>query len=243
MKTDNAISYKRPRADACIDCDRVGDCFLAEHIPAERFQCDGIVHRRIPVFPGEYVFRRDQAMKSVFLVCSGGIKTQRETPDGALVVNGFYLPGDVVGIDALADSHYSADAIATCFGQLCSLNCSRLVEKCSQQPAMSTWLLSKMSEYARRKDNDLAWSTGLHTRHRVLRFFVELHERLAQQSSAVSQSARLPMRKQDVARYLNMTPETLSRNLAALQRDGLLKMQHDSFALPDMAQARAITLL
>lgn len=59
----------------------------------------------------------------------------------------------------------------------------------------------------------------------------------------MSKSARLPMRKQDVARYLNMTPESLSRNLASLQRDGLLELQHDNFALPDIAQAKAITAL
>lgn len=48
------------------------------------------------------------------------------------------------------------------------------------------------------------------------------------------------MRKQDIAHYLRMTPETFSRNLAALRRDGLLELQKNHFVFPDRL-AHAIT--
>ena len=51
------------------------------------------------------------------------------------------------------------------------------------------------------------------------------------------------MRKQDIARYLHITPETLSRNLAQRCREGLLHLDNDRFVPPDAARAQGVTQL
>jgi CRP/FNR family transcriptional regulator len=226
---------------ACGDCPLHTHCFLANPLPHESGDCADTVHRRYPVARDQRIYRRGARLSSLYLVCTGAIKTQREIADGGLVVTGFYLPGDIVGVDAIADSHHPSDAIAITTTEVCQLNFERLLSHCASKPGLHAWVIAQVGFYVRRHDTDLSWSTGLQAHRRVLRFFVDLHERLAHESAATALA--LPMRKQDIARYLHMTPETLSRNLGRLRRDGLLQFDNDRFFLPDATRARQVTQL
>lgn len=230
-------------ASDCAHCTNRSACFLAPRIPGERAECRGLVQRRFSVPAGQRLFQRGARLTAIFLVCSGSIKTQRETRDGDLVVNGFYLSGDLVGVDAIADGLYPADAVTTVDSQICRLDYQQLIGHCARHAEIGQWIVAQISRYACRRDDDLAWSTGLQTQKRVLRFFLDLQQRLNRQQSSPAVFTQLPMRKQDIARYLHITPETLSRNLASLRQAGLLELRKDIFALPDPPRARAITRL
>ena len=228
-------------APACEGCGLVERCFLAKPLPDDDGDCADIVRRRYPIERGERLYRRNTPFTSLYQVCSGSLKTQRETPEGDLVVTGFFLPGDVVGIDALADRQYQSDAYANIDTEVCQLDFERLLSHCAQKPGLNAWIISMIGSYVRRKDSDLSWSCSLQTHQRVLRFFLDLHERLTQPSHTQPSRLSLPMKKQDIASYLHMTPETLSRNLAQLRREGLLHLHDNRFTLPDTTRARAIT--
>lgn len=228
-------------ARACDGCGLVQRCFLARPLPDDNGECRDIVRRRYPIARGERLYRRNTPFTSLFQVCNGSLKTQRETPEGDLVVTGFFLPGDVVGIDALADRQYQSDAYANIDTEVCQLDFERLLSHCTRKPGLNAWIISIIGSYVRRKDCDLSWSCSLQTHQRVLRFFLDLHDRLTQSSQAPSSRLALPMKKQDIASYLHMTPETLSRNLAQLRRQGLLQLHDNRFTLPDTSRARAIT--
>ncbi|HPE81979.1 MAG TPA: Crp/Fnr family transcriptional regulator [Gammaproteobacteria bacterium] len=228
-------------ARACEGCGLVQRCFLARPLPDDNGECRDIVRRRYPIARGERLYRRNTSFTSLYQVCNGSLKTQRETPEGDLVVTGFFLPGDVVGIDALADRQYQSDAYANVDTEVCQLDFERLLSHCGHKPGLNAWIISIIGSYVRRKDCDLSWSCSLQTHQRVLRFFLDLHDRLTQSSQAPSSRLALPMKKQDIASYLHMTPETLSRNLAQLRRQGLLQLHDNRFTLPDTSRARAIT--
>lgn len=105
-------------------------------------------------------------------------------------------------------------------------------------------MIGSIGTYLRRKDGDLAWSSTLPADRRVLRFFLELNQRLTPNTAQPQQPLQcLPMRKQDIAHYLRMTPETFSRNLAILRRKGLLHIDQGRFLLPDTSRAKALTRL
>lgn len=226
---------------ACQGCQQQDRCFLARPLPEETGACADVVRRRFPVDGGERLYRRDAPFSSLYLVCSGSIKTQRETPEGRLVVSGFFLSGDIVGIDAIGNKTFPSDAVATAASEVCQLDFTRLLSECAGRPGLHAWVISHLGLFMSRKENDLSWSTGLQTHQRVLRFFLDLRQRLTYQPDA--RPLALPMRKQDIAHYLHITPETLSRNLAQLRRDGLLYLDHGRFVLPDISRAQHLTRL
>lgn len=238
-----AAAWQPRVAKACDGCTLQDRCFLSQSLPSETGKCAGAVLRRYPIRLGDRLYRRNAPFTSLFQVCDGAVKTQRETPEGGLIVTGFFLPGDVVGVEAVADCAYPTDAIATMDTEVCQLDFEHLLTHCAGDRDLHGWMLSRIAFYVRRKDSDLCWSNGLSSHERVLRFFLELYDRLCQDSDVRPIERALPMKKQDIARYLGMTPETLSRNLLHLRRSGLLQLQHDRFVLPDTQRARAMTQL
>ncbi len=239
MQLQSSRPHWRPEtATECEACSQQNDCFLATRLPDDQGPCRAAVQRRFTLDTGDRLYRLGEACTALFQVCRGAIKTQRETVDGDLVVTGFFLPGDLVGIDALGDNVFPSDAIACSGTEICQFNFQRLLSSCADRPGLNAWIIAAVGRYVRRKDADLAWPSSLQSHQRVLRFFLDLHERLNQQSNGLADTLSLPMRKQDIARYLNVTPETLSRNLARLKRDGLLQVRNDHFRVPDAERAR-----
>jgi len=193
---------------------------------------------------GERLFHRHATFSSLYQVCSGSIKTQRDTRDGALFLSGFFFPGDIVGVESIGHTQHTDDAIALTDTVVCQLDFQRLLSLCTGNPDINARMIGLVGTYLRRKDRDLAWSTTLSADRRVLRFFLDLNERLAWDSTLTQPNLRsLPMRKQDIAHYLRMTPETFSRNLAILRRKGLLQVDQDRFFVPDTSRARELTRL
>jgi len=243
LQLKTVVDFQPSASPYCSACTLRGQCFLAQPLPDEDGDCAAVIQRHYPLPRGERLYRRNDPFGSLFQVCSGSIKTQRETPDGDLVITGFFLPGDVVGLEAISDTHYPSDAIATRDSEVCQLDFARLLSSCSGKPGLQAWIISRIGLYVRQKDCDLSWTTGLQTPQRVLRFFLDLHERLAPGAGGARDWMALPMQKQDIARYLHIAPETLSRHLGQLRRQGLLQLQQDRFVLPDTSRAKHLTRL
>ena len=243
MKQGLASSQKAWAATTpdCCGCRLQAACSRAGLISGEEGEGTSITGRRYTLNCGDKLYVRNAPLKALYQICSGALKTQRVTVDGDLVVSGFFLPGDIVGVDAIAEKRFPGEAIATTECEVCELKFEALMSLSGNSPGLTAWLLSQLSHYARRKDNALSWPCSRPTHHRVLRFFLDLSERLGQASPLHEVTCKLPMRKQDIARYLCMTPETLSRNLQSLRQEGLLHLTHNSFTLPDTVRAYRIT--
>jgi CRP/FNR family transcriptional regulator len=192
---------------------------------------------------GDFLFRRGEPFSAVYLVCDGAVKTERVTPEGSQLVTGFYLGGEMVGLEALGDACYPCDALTTTHSRVCRLDFERLLRLCPAKPEMHAWVMSKIGFYARKKDEDLSWSMGMSTPRRVLRFFLELYEQLKWSASGQDGAIPLPIKKQDIARYLHIAPETLSRSLADLRKQNLLLIGRGHFVLPDPGHAEQLTQL
>ena len=244
MRTPTAqMTWPKSESTACNNCLLKTRCFIATRLPDEDGDCAGIVRRRYPLAYGDRLYRRNAQFSSLYQVCSGSLKTQRETRDGRLVVTGFFLPGDIVGIEAIGDRRYPGDAIATTAAEVCQLDVEQLLARCATKPGVHAWMISQIGHYVRRKDGDHVLANALPAHLRVLRFFLDLYERLTDSPPSNQPSFLLPMRKQDIAHYLSITPETLSRNLALLRRQGLLHVDYVRFSMPDTSRAKHLTRL
>lgn len=228
----------------CQGCRIRQHCFLSAQLPLDESECADVVRRRRQLPQGERLFHRHADFTSLYQVCSGSLKTQRDTLYRGLYVSGFFFPGDIMGIESIGHTQYTDDAIALTDAVVCQLDYQRLLSLCTGKPGVNRWMIGSIGTYLRRKDGDLAWSSTLPADRRVLRFFLDLNQRLTPNTAQPQQPLQcLPMRKQDIAHYLRMTPETFSRNLAILRRKGLLHIDQGRFLLPDTSRAKALTRL
>jgi CRP/FNR family transcriptional regulator, nitrogen fixation regulation protein len=159
----------------------------------------------------EQVFAEGDRADFVYKVISGAVRAIRLLADGRRQITNFYLPGDVFGIELGAERHTAAEAV--CDATITSARRSSLTEG-HDQPSRLWW--HALRELQRSQDHVLA--LGRRTAiERVAIFLTDLADRME-----APDKVALPMSRQDIADYLGLTIETVSRTLTQMQAKGLL---------------------
>jgi CRP/FNR family transcriptional regulator, anaerobic regulatory protein len=190
-----------PAASPGIDIER-----LREHVPVFR--------RKIRA--GQAVYRAGQPFHALYLVHVGCFKTTELADDGREQVTGFRMRGDLIGVESIGLAAYACDAIALEDGEVWELAYPPVLNALFVMPDLHARFTAAMAEEIRR---DRAWMLALGTlsaEQRVAAFLVDIAGRCA----ALGFSDRhfiLRMSRADMANYLALKHETVSRALSHLQ--------------------------
>jgi CRP/FNR family nitrogen fixation transcriptional regulator len=150
-----------------------------------------------------------------YKVVSGAVRVFRVLSDGRRQICSFYLPGDVFGIEPGLEHRSTAEALTDTV--LVVARRSALGDEGDAAAARRLWTLA-MNELQRSQDHALTLGRRSAC-ERVASFLVDVAERLGS-----GESLELPMSRQDIADYLGLTTETVSRTLTQLQLSGLISM-------------------
>src|SRR5215472_8579452 len=155
------------------------------------------------------IFGENEPADYLYKVLSGTVRTYKILSDGRRQVGGFYLPGDIFGIE-FADEHtLSAEAISD--AKVLVVKRSVLSALAGRDPSMAQQLFALTGrELHRVQDRVLLLIKN--ARERVATFLLEMAERASEHNTI-----ELPMSRQDIADYLGLTIETVSRTLTALE--------------------------
>lgn len=169
--------------------------------------------QRLPA--AAYLFRAGRPARAVYGVRQGTLKTVRISPDGEERVVAFHLPGDVVGLESLCAGHHSGDVIALEPSALCELPVARLQGWLTEMPELARSMLQLLSGAVTE-----AWNRPEHTRgavwQRVEGFIGDLSVRL-ERRGLDGRHLWLSMSRTDIASYLDLRIETISRTLRQLR--------------------------
>jgi CRP/FNR family transcriptional regulator, nitrogen fixation regulation protein len=162
------------------------------------------------------IVREGDPHKHVYEVISGTVCTCRMLKNGRRQIAGFYFPGDVFGLEAAEKHTLGAQAITD--AKVRVVNKQQLNALAASNGAIANRLLSLTSrELARQQDLILLLSRS--ARERVVCFLVAMSERELSKDRIV-----LPMARMDIADYLGLTLETVSRVFWDLERRGGIKI-------------------
>src|SRR5262249_10929078 len=162
------------------------------------------------------IVHEDEAADRLYKVISGTVCTYKVLSDGRRQIGGFYLPGDIFGLE-YAEAHTLAAGTNT-KAQILVVRKSVLSALASRNAPRNRHLLSLTArELARVQDRVLLLSLKS-AQERVVGFLLEMSKR----GSANGNSVELPMSRQDIADYLGLTIETVSRTLWALENCGAI---------------------
>jgi CRP/FNR family transcriptional regulator len=204
----------------CRACPTREHCLPAGLDPAELHSFELTVARRQHLKRHERLYRRGMPLDHLFIVASGQIKTERPMPDGRPQVLGFYLPGQLLGLDALASHAYCCDAVALCDSTVCAISYAMLTSLIQQR---STLLLRFHAlfgtELARQQSNMLLLG-----------------------NAKAPPSFELRMSRDDIASHLGLALESVSRQLTQFRAAGLLEVQNRRIELLDAEALQAIAI-
>jgi len=110
-KLESVVSLKDIRV-ACKACSLKEICLPVGIDKDDLDRLDAIIDRKRPLARGEHLFRVGDSFQSIYAVRSGSLKTYTTSESGQEQVMGFQLPGELVGLDAIAENHHPLAAKA-----------------------------------------------------------------------------------------------------------------------------------
>ena len=189
-----------------------------------------------PFRAGEHIFREGDPFEAIAAVRAGTVKTYVVDRDGREHVLGFHLPGEVIGLNAIDGDHYPCNAIALDTVMLCRFSFPKISVLAARVPGLQRELFRLLSrDIGRAALLAGDWSAD----QRVAAFLVGMSRRLAARGFSASHF-QLTMARTDIANYLRLAPETVSRVLRRMQDDGLLAVERRAVSLLDRERIEAL---
>jgi len=188
-----------------------------------------LVEHTGPYAAGDHVFREGDPFTAIAAVRAGTVKTYVIDSHGREQVQGFFLPGEVIGLNAIHGARYPANAVALDTVVLCNFSFPNLALLAQRLPGLQKHLFRLLSQDI----GKAALLAGDYTAdERMAAFLVGLSRRYAERGFS-GRCFNLTMARTDIANYLRLAPETVSRVLRRFQDDGLLRIDRREVELVD----------
>jgi CRP/FNR family transcriptional regulator len=187
---------------------------------------------------GAVLFRAGEPGTSVHVVRAGALKTVAIAEDGSEYVLGFHLPGEMVGLDALATGRHRAEACALTESHVCEVPLSQLLAAAGHAPELGPLLLQAIGGSAMQGHDHVGLLLRRQAGERIAAFLLDMLERTSGERMATS--LRLPMSREDIGGYLNLALETVSRGFSRLQDEGVIEVTGRTIHVRDAARLRSL---
>jgi CRP/FNR family transcriptional regulator, nitrogen fixation regulation protein len=165
----------------------------------------------------EEIFGEGEAADYVYRVVAGAVRTMRFSSDGRRQILGFSLPGDVFGIESGADHTLSAEAVSD--AEVALVRRSTIEAAAAQDVAAAHALIGLMQRQLHNAQEHALVLGRKGAGERVAAFLLQLTGRVAK-----SRELDLPMSRADIADYLALTIETVSRAFTQMERDSTIAL-------------------
>lgn len=207
----------------CAQCSLQQLCLPAGIGAQELVRLDEIVRRRRPMERGERLFRFGEALSAVYVARDGAFKTVSLSESGDEQVIGFHLPGELIGLDALGTGMHRCEAVALTTANVCEVPFDDLTSVAAQLPSLQQQLMRIIGQSVGRDHDHMEMLVRRQANERIALFLHGLAERLRH----IGQSGtafKLPMSREDIAGFLGLALETVSRGFTRLQEDGVINV-------------------
>lgn len=210
----------------CFDCDvrSIAVCGILESAALRAFKETGIT---VHYDAGETVVFESDAAASVFSLTTGLLRLSKLLPDGRRQIAGFLFPGDFLGITMEEEHAFTAEAVAP--STLCRFPRARFDEFVSRHPSLESRLYAVAAHELAAARQQLVLLGRKTATERVSSFLLMLAGRCAHRADL-----DLPMSRSDIADYLGLRIETVSREISALKAARVIRLTgRQSFQIVD----------
>lgn len=224
---------------ACKECSLHQLCLPRSINGSDLEKLDSIIERKKPLKRNEHLFQVGSSFHSIYVVRSGSLKTYSPTVDGQEQVTGFHLPGELLGLDAIGKGRHPCAAKALETTSVCEVPFEHLEGLSQELPTLQHQLLRLMSKEIF-DDQELMLLLGKKTAEaRLSAFLLSISLRFKQRGFS-SVEFYLSMSRNDIANYLGLAVETVSRMFTRFQEDGLIEAERKHIIIKNRENMRQI---
>jgi CRP/FNR family transcriptional regulator len=237
------------RADFSLLRRSCGPCTLKEFcdradVVYEQVRRRGLFGRRQPLARGERLFRPGDRQSMLYVLRGGALKTLAPGADGEENLLGFHVPGELVGLDALANGNHLCEAVALVDSHVCGIPYSELTSLTADHPEIGRRLFQLFGRGTLDSQDHVQLLIRRQADERVALFLLSMLHRyrkdIAETGGQPGAQLALPMSREDMARYLGLALETVSRGLTRMQERGIIEVSGRQIRILDHAALEAL---
>ncbi|HIE49339.1 MAG TPA: Crp/Fnr family transcriptional regulator [Gammaproteobacteria bacterium] len=177
--------------------------------------------QQISFAKGKLVYRQGDEFQSIFTIRSGCIKTYSLDKNGEELIEGLFFPGEFLALDCISFKRYSHFAVATEDSDLCLINYHNLEALASRESQLALHISKAISGQLSKQ---LRWAQSFlkgNSEQRLITWIFIVSSKLKLEAKS-SYQFPIPVTKAEIAKLLQMRPESLSRVITKLNKEGLI---------------------
>lgn len=225
-----AHTLLQPMKTLCSTCSLRELCLPVGLRPDEFEQLDAVIKQSHRLKKGEFLFRSGESFHSLYAIRTGFFKTTVASQDGRDQVTGFFMSGELIGMDGICTHSHSCDAVALEDSEVCELPFGHMEALSKEIPSIQTHFFRLMSREIVRDQGVMLLLGNMRAEERIAAFLLNLSQRLHHRGFAANDFI-LRMSREEIGSYLGLKLETVSRTLSRFHQEGLIVVEHKHIRL------------
>jgi CRP/FNR family transcriptional regulator len=215
----------------CRACEAAREAALCGTLSAEEFERLTALRCHAELPADFTVFREGDVAEHLYSVSAGTMKLYKLLSDGRRQIIGFLFPGDLFGLPNDGGYAYTAETVTDC--QVCRFSARKFSQLADRIPRLEQRMLSKAMRDLVAAQDQMVLLGRKSAREKLATFLLKLSRR-RQERGLPAGPVDLPMSRADIADYLGLTIETVSRTFTQFKREGVIALpSHDQAVIAD----------
>ena len=222
---------------SCGDCDWA-DCCVNRGVHADSI-AGGDGNRTAALRRNVTLFRQGDMLDSLYFLRSGSAKTLISTREGYEQIVTFHFPGDLIGFDGITSGRHQSTTVTLETSGICRIPLAKLKAESINNSGLWDEVIRTVAAEIAEKQNYAVLLGQKSVHARFATFLCYLSGKFASRGCSGAEF-NLSMSRQDIANYLSMAVETLSRLVSDFQRKGLVTVDRRFVRINDVKKLSQI---
>lgn len=224
-------SFRALRA-ACSTCSLRELCLPLDLGSDELIRIDELIKDRRRMRKGERLYAAGEPFRALYAIRVGSLKTSLTVEDGREQVTGFFMLGDVLGLDGIGGDTHTCDAIALEDSEACVMPYAQLDELAQHVRSLQQHVHRILSREIVRDHHAMLLLGSMRAEERLAAFLLNLAQRYKARGYSASEFV-LRMTREEIGSYLGLKLETVSRLFSRFHEAELIRAQQRQIKILD----------
>lgn len=186
---------------------------------------------------GDFLYRMGDQLPGLYMIHIGTLKLHRVTESGDQQIMGFFMPGEIIGLDAVEDQQAHSSAVALDTVRVTLLPFASITNGSNEVDIMQ--ILNQLSATLS-KENDLTLMLSQRTADRRVAWFLNEFSNSLRKNGKSDTEISLPMSRTDIATFLGLALETVCREISRLAETGVVEKNRHSLKITNQQKLKNI---
>src|SRR3954467_4536080 len=218
----------------CTNCNLRETCLPGGVLAGELERVENIVYARRRVRRGETLFTAGDEFTAIYAIRSGTFKTNVVDGEGREQVTGFFMGGELLGMDGIGAGRHNGTAVALEDSEVCVIPYSLIESMAHDYPQLQRHLHAVLSREIVRDHGVMMLLGSMRAEERLAAFLTNLSKRFLRRGYSQS-DFHLRMTREEIGSYLGLKLETVSRLFSQFQKDGLIAVEQKHVRILNIA--------